>query len=90
MVALAARVVSELGGMAHAAARQGGTLPAMGIDTAVRFATPADRAAFADDLTAAVARLAATYHDPDAADGRWHRLVIAVHPVPTGVAPDAP
>jgi DNA-binding transcriptional ArsR family regulator len=90
VVALAGRVVRELGGMARNAAQQGTTLPAMGIDTAIRFASPADRAAFADDLTAAVAHLAATYHDPDAADGRWQRLVVAVHPVPKGVEPQAP
>jgi DNA-binding transcriptional ArsR family regulator len=90
VVALAGRVVRELGGMARNAADQGSALPALGIDTAIRFATPADRAAFADDLTAAVAHLAATYHDADAADGRWQRLVVAVHPVPKDVEPQAP
>jgi predicted ArsR family transcriptional regulator len=90
VVALAARVVRELGGMARNAARTRTPLPAMGIDTAIRFASPADRAAFADELTAAVARLASTYHDPGAADGRWQRLVVAVHPVPQGVEPEAP
>ena len=51
---------------------QGTTLPAMGIDTAIRFATPADRAAFADDLTAAVTRLAA-----DLPRSRRHRRPVA-------------
>lgn len=37
------------------------------------------RAAFADDLTAAVLDLAARHHHDG---GRPHRLVIAAHPVP--------
>jgi hypothetical protein len=90
VVALAGRVVRELGGMARNAAQQGTTLPAMGIDTAIRFASPADRSAFADELTETIARLAATYHDADAPDGRWQRVVVAVHPVPRGVEPLAP
>ena len=90
VVALAGRVVRELGGMARSAAEQGTTLPAMGIDTAIRFASPADRLAFADELTDTIARLAATYHDADAPDGRWQRVVVAVHPTPRGVEPLAP
>ena len=90
VVALAGRVVRELGGMARNAAQQGTTLPAMGIDTAIRFASPADRSAFAEELTDTITRLAATYHDADAPDGRWQRVVVAVHPVPRGVEPLAP
>jgi predicted ArsR family transcriptional regulator len=90
VVALAARVVTELGSMLRHAARQHKRLPALGIDTAIRFATPADRAAFADELTAAVAGLAAKYHDEAAPDGRWQRVMVAVHPVPKGVDLGAP
>jgi DNA-binding transcriptional ArsR family regulator len=43
------------------------------------FRSAADRAAFADDLTAAVLDLAARYHHDD---GRPHRLVVAAHPLP--------
>jgi hypothetical protein len=84
VVALAARVVSELGGMLRNATAQHKRLPALGIDTSVRFATPADRAAFADELTEAVTRLAGKYHDEKAPDGRWQRVVVAVHPTPKG------
>jgi predicted ArsR family transcriptional regulator len=90
VVALASRVVAELGGMLRNAARQHKRLPALGIDTAIRFATPADRAAFADELTASVAGLAAKYHDEAAPEGRWQRVMLAVHPVPKGVDPGAP
>ena len=51
----------------------------MSIDTEIRFRNAADRAAFADDLTAAVIDLAARYHHDD---GRPHRLVVAAYPKP--------
>ena len=60
--------------MARNAARPRVRLPLFGLDTAIRFRSPADRAAFADELTATVARLASRYHDEHAADGRWQRL----------------
>ena len=65
-------------------------VPVLGIDAAIRFATPADRAAFADELAAAVASLAAKYHDDEAVDGRWQRVTVGVHPVPAGIDPGAP
>ena len=54
-------------------------LPTLTIDTQIGFRSAADRAAFADDLTAAVLDLAARYHHDD---GRPHRLFVAAHPVP--------
>jgi hypothetical protein len=42
-------------------------------------ASAEDRAAFAEELTAAVVELAAKYHHDD---GRMHRLVVAAHPKP--------
>ncbi len=72
------------------ATRRGTRVPAFGLDAAIRFASPADRAAFADELTAAVARLASKYHDEHAPDGRWQRLTVTVNPVPSGVDPQAP
>ena len=50
------------------------------LDGEVRFASAADRAAFAEELAGAVAGLVIRYHDPAAAGGRDHRLVVAVHP----------
>jgi hypothetical protein len=48
----------------------------------VRFASAADRAAFAHELTGAVARLAAKYHQ-EGPQGRTHRFVIGAHPTRT-------
>ena len=46
----------------------------------MRFASAADRAAFAQELTAAVAGLVSRYHDEHAEGGRDHRVIVAIHP----------
>lgn len=79
LVALAGRLVREVGTLARRAGATGRRLPTMTIDTRIGFRSAADRAAFADELTAAVLDLAARYHHDD---GRPHRLVVAAHPVP--------
>ncbi|MBK1782995.1 ArsR/SmtB family transcription factor [Prauserella cavernicola] len=86
LISLAARVVREVGALARRAAKQDKRLPVFGLDTEIRFATPADRAAFADELTTAVTRLAQKYHDEQAENGRRQRLMVAMHPAPTGEA----
>jgi DNA-binding transcriptional ArsR family regulator len=79
LIALAGRLVREVGALARKADAAGKRLPTLSIDTEIRFRSPEDRAAFADDLTAAVVELAARYHHDD---GRPHRLVVAAHPTP--------
>ena len=79
LVALAGRVVREVGHLVHQADAAGKRLPTMAIDTEIRFRSAEDRAAFADDLTNALLQLAARYHHDD---GRPHRLVVAAHPTP--------
>jgi DNA-binding transcriptional ArsR family regulator len=79
LVALAGRVVREVGNLARRADAAGKRLPTMAIDTEIRFRSADDRAAFADELAAAVLELAARYHHDD---GRPHRLVVAAHPKP--------
>jgi DNA-binding transcriptional ArsR family regulator len=71
LVALAARIVREVGNTQPKAT--------FALDSEVRFATPADRAAFADELTRAVTALISRYHDDQ---GHPHRLVVAAHPIP--------
>jgi hypothetical protein len=46
----------------------------------VRFASAADRNAFAEELATAVGRLTAKYHDESAAGGRRFRLLVGGHP----------
>jgi DNA-binding transcriptional ArsR family regulator len=79
VVALAGRLLREVGALARKAEASGRRLPTFSIDTEVRFRSAEDRAAFADGLTAAVLDLAARYHH-DA--GRRYRLVVASHPMP--------
>lgn len=82
LVALAARLVREVGGLARRAEAAGRPLATLAIDTEVRFASAGDRAAFTEELTTAITGLAAKYHDESAPGGRSHRLVVAAHPVP--------
>lgn len=79
LISLAGRVVHEVGALARKADAAGRRLPTFAIDTEIRFRCAADRAAFADELTAAVVDLVARYHHDG---GRPHRLVVAAHPKP--------
>lgn len=85
LVAVAARMVREVADLARRADRSGKTLATLSIDTEIRFASAADRAAFTNELTAAITALAARYHDETAKGGRWHRLIVAAHPRPTAI-----
>ncbi len=80
LVALAARAVREVGALLQGAERAGKPLPTLSVDADVRFATPADRAAFAAELAVAVRALVARHHDESAGDGRWYRVVAVSHP----------
>jgi DNA-binding transcriptional ArsR family regulator len=79
LVALAGRLVREVGELTRRATATGKRLPTLAIDTEIRFRSAEDRAAFADELTATVIDLASRYHHDD---GRPHRLVVAAHPKP--------
>lgn len=82
LIALAARIVREVGALWRGARASDKRVATLSIDTTIRFASPTARAAFTDDLTAAVATLAARYHDDNAPGGRSHRLVVAAYPAP--------
>jgi DNA-binding transcriptional ArsR family regulator len=79
-IAVAARIIRELGELSARAEATSRRLATMTIDTEIRFSDPAARAAFTSELSEAVRALAARYHDEAAEDGRWHRLVVAAHP----------
>jgi DNA-binding transcriptional ArsR family regulator len=82
LVALAARLVHEVGELLRRADTAGKRLATLAIDTEIRFRSAAERAAFTEELTRAVTGLVARYHDPSAPGGRAHRLVVAAHPTP--------
>ncbi|MEV5542700.1 helix-turn-helix domain-containing protein [Saccharopolyspora shandongensis] len=80
LLAVAARLVRDVGELIAGAAKARKRLATFAIDGEVRFASAADRAAFAEELSGAVTSLISKYHDESAADGRAHRIVVAVHP----------
>lgn len=82
LVALAARVVREVGQLLRKSEEVNKRLATLSIDTEVRFRSAADRARFCSELTAAVAALVARYHDESAPGGRRHRLMIGAYPTP--------
>lgn len=83
LIALGARIVREVGDLWRRARQADKHLATLAVDTEIRFASPADRAAFTNDLARAVTELVARYHDAAAPGGRPHRLVLVSHPLPT-------
>ena len=88
LVAVAARIVGEVGRLVRRAEETGKRLPTLALDTEIRFRSAKERAAFTEDLTVAITALVARYHDASAPQGRLHRLVVGAHPIPSGT-PDA-
>lgn len=80
LIALAARLVREVGQLLAGATKARKRLATFGMDGEIRFASAADRAAFAEELAAAVTSLIGKYHDEHATRGRDHRVIVAVHP----------
>jgi DNA-binding transcriptional ArsR family regulator len=83
LVAAAGRVIRDVGVLEAQARSEGKRIATLTLDAEVRFADAERRAEFARELTEAVARLAAKYHDERASGGRRFRLLAAVHPTPT-------
>lgn len=82
LVALAARVVREVGHLLRKSEELNKRLATLSIDTEVRFRSAEDRAAFSRELAAAVATLVSRYHDESAPGGRRHRLMVGAYPTP--------
>ncbi|HSX59804.1 MAG TPA: helix-turn-helix domain-containing protein [Tahibacter sp.] len=82
LIALGARVVREVGDLVRRATASGKRLASLAVDAEVRFRSPAERAAFSQELAEAVATLVSKYHDESAPGGRAHRLVVLAHPLP--------
>jgi len=80
LLALAARLVRDVGGLITLATKARKRVATFALDGEVRFASASDRAAFAEELSHAVAALVAKYHDATAERGRNHRVIVAIHP----------
>lgn len=77
LLAIAARLVRDVGALLGRSQKAGKPISTFAIDGEVRFSSAAKRAAFADELSRAIADLVAAYHSES---GRSHRIVVAVHP----------
>ncbi|MFD9703143.1 ArsR/SmtB family transcription factor [Lentzea sp. NPDC059081] len=80
LLAVSARLVRDVGTLITGAAKAKKRLATFALDGEIRFATAADRAAFAEELAGCVTQLVAKYHDEQAEGGRPHRVVVALHP----------
>lgn len=87
LIAVAARMVREVADLARRAEAARRPLATLAIDAEIRFASATERAAFTEELTRAATSLVARYHDESSAGGRWHRLVVAAHPLPQSSRP---
>ncbi len=82
LIALGARIVREVGALVRRAKETDKRLATLAMDAEVRFRSATDRAAFSNELAAAVTSLISKYHDESAPGGRAHRLVVVAHPLP--------
>jgi DNA-binding transcriptional ArsR family regulator len=88
LLALAARLVRDVGELIAGASKAGKPLATLALEGEVRFASPADRTAFADELTSVITALISKYHDEHAERGRDHRVIVAIHPSITAESAD--
>ncbi len=82
LIALAARIVDEVGNLLRRSRAADKHLATMSLDTEIRFRSAADRAAFSNELIQTVTALVSRYHDEFSPGGRAHCLVLMAHPLP--------
>src|SRR5579863_2404471 len=87
LVGLAARAIRDLAWLSVRAAAAKKRVSTMAMDVDIRFATPESRAAFAQEFSAFMAKLAAKYHS---AEGRSFRLIAGVYPAITSASTPEP
>src|SRR5689334_14922132 len=80
LLAVSARLVRDVGTLITGATKAKKRLATFALDGEIRFATAADRAAFAEELANCVTQLVSKYHDEQVEGGRAHRVVVALHP----------
>ena len=80
LVAVAARAISDLAILRPLAQQADKQLATLTLNGEIRFATPSDQNAFAEELSNEVARLVAKYHNDESADGRAFQFFIGAYP----------
>lgn len=81
LVSAAARTIQSVAALERKAGAEGKRFATLTLEGEVRFANAEARAAFAAELTDAVARIIARYHDDRTPRGRAFRVVVGTHPV---------
>lgn len=81
-VAVLARALRDVSLLRERADASGKKLATLSLETTLTFASPADQAAFAEEMARAVAEVVQRHHDPDAEGGRRFRLVMGSFPAP--------
>lgn len=82
LIALAGRIVREVGKLLRLSKEVDKRLATLSIDTEITFRSPTDRAAFSSELVESITKLVSKYHNATAPGGRTHRLVLVAHPLP--------
>lgn len=82
LMSAAGRVIRDVAVLDARARKEKKRIATLTLEADVRFASAEKRAAFAEELADAVARLAARYNDDRASGGRRFRLLAAVYPAP--------
>jgi DNA-binding transcriptional ArsR family regulator len=90
LVAVAARTIRDLAELRARADAAGQRLATLTLESEIRFASAADRNAFAKELSDALAHLIVTYHDAEAPEGRCFRVQLGAYPALTADAEDQP
>ena|ERR1700731_2175343 len=80
LLALAGRLVQELGILIRRSKAAKQPLASFGIDAEIDFATAKDRAIFVAQLTESIDHLIANHHTGGTLGSRKHRLIIMLHP----------
>lgn len=80
LVAVAAKTIRDVATLRQKAEKAGKRLATFTLQTEVRFASATERAAYVEELTAEIARLAAKYHNQQAEGGRRFQFVLGAYP----------
>jgi DNA-binding transcriptional ArsR family regulator len=80
--AVAARVARDVTTLERRARDVGKKLPTLTLHSTVRFASPSDQHAFAEELTRDLTQLVARYNNDSAENGRAFTVVAAAYPAP--------
>jgi DNA-binding transcriptional ArsR family regulator len=80
LIAVTARTLREAAELQEKARLAGKKLPTLTVQTDVRFRDAAGQNAFAEELSRAMAVLAAKYHDETSSHGRSFRFTLTGHP----------